>query len=684
MSSKKKKSKNKKSKNTNISNKSKQNNPSINSKNIERKTLKEDNNQIIENKSNIIKDLEKNTQEKDNKTNNSEQVLQEQASKTNNTEENNNSTYISKYENDKINDNSSYQYINKNNNTTSIDSIEKTIKETKPKDQKNIVENENLDNKNTHNNIKNNNLNTKNSNTIYKKKNKTLIAIIILLIIIVLLICSTIFAFLNVNKNTFAKGVSINNIDISNLSIEEAKKVVSNATQNQLILDIELKYQNEVQYEFNPNQIEYSYDIDNSLTEAYNVGKNGNIVQNNYELLYTAFFNKNINLNFNYNEDLLNSIIDDVGSKIPGIVIEPTYYIEDNELIINKGTDGIIVNKEELKNNILDNINNRTLDNTEKQTIEIPVLQSKASPINIEKIYSEIYTEPQNAYYETDPFQIYPEVNGIDLEISLEEAKKIISSENKDEYRFKLKITPASKTINDIGTEAFPYLISTFSTKYDASNINRSKNLAIAAGKINGTVLMPGETFSFNKVVGKRTIEEGYRDAKIYENGTVVDGLAGGICQISSTLYNSVVLANLEIVERRNHSFTTSYVPAGRDATVVYGVKDFKFKNSRTYPIKIEANVSNGIAEFKIHGIAEETEYEIKIIPVTNQSIPYATETIIDPALAPGQRIVTQAGHPGYKVTTYKELRLNGVTVSKDILSNDTYQPMKSIVRVGP
>ena len=157
-----------------------------------------------------------------------------------------------------------------------------------------------------------------------------------------------------------------------------------------------------------------------------------------------------------------------------------------------------------------------------------------------------------------------------------------------------------------------------------------------------------------------------------------------GICQISSTLYNAVLLANLEVTERRNHSYTSTYVPAGRDATVVYGTQDFKFKNTRTYPIKIEANVANGIAEFKIHGIKEEIEYEIKIIPVTTQSIPYQTEYIPDPALAPGEQITVQAGHSGYKVTTYIEKRLAGAVISKEVLSNDTYQAMTTIVHVGP
>ena len=646
-----------------------------------KKSKNKNNNKISTKNSNTVNT----TNQENNKIIVNEDKELNQENNLNNLNSENNIEKEKKEQNNNIHSTENTQIVNLDSNKT-VNEIESTIKNTKPIDNSNIkTQNQSK----AIQEINNESLNTTKHDSektqfIKKKKNKTLIAIIVFLILIVLLSFSTIFAFLNLNNNTIAKGVLIQNLDVSNLSFEQAKEILYNKIKNQLILDIGLNYKNELQFEFNPEQIEYNFDIDNALTEAYNIGKIGNIFENNYNLLLTAFSNKIININSSYNEELLNNIIDDVSSKIPGVVIEPSYYIENNELIINNGKPGILVDKEKLKEIIIQNINNRNLDNTEKQTIEIPVIESEPDPINIEQIYAEIYTEPKDAYYETEPFKIYAEVNGIDLDMSLDQAKEIIDSEKKDEYKFSLKITPANKTINDIGTEAFPYLISSFSTKYDASNINRSNNLAIAAKKINGTVLMPGESFSFNKIVGKRTVEEGYRDAKIYQNGSVVDGLAGGICQISSTLYNAVLLANLEIEERSNHSFTTSYLPAGRDATVVYGVRDLKFKNTRTYPIKIEANVSGGIAEFKIHGIAEETEYEIKIIPVTTQSIPYGTETIIDPSLAPGQRIVTQAGHAGYKVTTYKELHLNGSLVSKEIISNDTYQPMKAIVRVGP
>ncbi len=490
------------------------------------------------------------------------------------------------------------------------------------------------------------------------------------------------------NSNIFTKGVKIRNIDVSELTLDEAREKINASVNSELVPEIELHYGEEYKITLSPEQIEYKYNVEEALLKGYDIGRSGNIFVNNYTLLLTPFFEKNININYMYNEEFLNNFIDDINSKMPGIVVEPNYYIEEDELIISKGKDGIQIDKEKLKGMILESISSRDINEVVKedykQIIDIPVVDVKSASIDIDKIYSEIRREPQDAYYETEPYKIYADVDGIDFNISIDEAKNIIASEDKDEYTIPLKITKAGKTINDLGTEAFPYLISEFSTKYDASNKNRSTNLAIAAEKINGKVLMPGEEFSFNKVVGKRTVEDGYRDAKIYADGGVVDGLAGGICQISSTLYNAVLLANLEIVERRNHSYTTSYVAAGRDATVVYGAIDFRFRNSRSYPIKIEASVKNGIAEFKMHGMPEENEYEIRILPVTTQSIPYGTSYVDDPTLAPGRQVVVQAGHAGYKVTTSIEKRLNGAVVSKEVISNDTYNPMKTIIRRGP
>ncbi len=549
------------------------------------------------------------------------------------------------------------------------------------KDQKNIIENSKAEDKEKEN--------------IPPKKiflgnlrKKLYIFACFVVIILIIMVFSTCFAIININSNTIAKGVSIKNIDVSGLTIQEANNKINEAMKLELIPEISLKYSDSYEITLKPEQIDFQYKVGDIVNKAYNIGREGNIIVNNYSLILTSFLGKNLEISYAYNEELLNKFVDDINSKIPGIVIQPTYYIEDNKMIVTKGTDGIGVKKDQLKNEILEKIISRTVDEVKKenyiQVIEIPTENVKADKIDMFKIYSEIHTEPKDAYFETEPYKIYPDVDGVDLEISVEDAQNLVNAEDKEEYSFDLKITKAQKTINDLGAEAFPYLISSFSTNYVASNVNRSTNLKIAAQKINGKVLLPGEEFSFNQVVGKRTVEEGYKDAQIYADGGVVDGLAGGICQISSTLYNAVLLANLQITERRNHSYTTSYLEAGKDATVVWGTIDFKFINSRSYPIKIESSVEGGVATFKIHGIKEETEYEVKILPVKTQSIPYTTSYIQDPTLAPGQQVVSQAGHPGYKVTTYKELLLNGSVVSKEVITNDTYSPMRTIIRIGP
>ena len=202
-----------------------------------------------------------------------------------------------------------------------------------------------------------------------------------------------------------------------------------------------------------------------------------------------------------------------------------------------------------------------------------------------------------------------------------------------------------------IGTEAFPDLLSDFSTRYAASNRNRTTNLIIASNKINGTVLMPGEIFSYNKIVGERTIAAGYKEAPIYVEGKVQDGLGGGICQIATTLYNAALFANLEIVERSNHQFVPSYANASRDATVVYGAIDFKFKNNREYPIKIVCSVTNGIANFKIFGLKTENDYNVQIT----------------------SRVTGSTANAIYS-EAYKTLSQNGNIISTERISRDTYK----------
>ena len=159
--------------------------------------------------------------------------------------------------------------------------------------------------------------------------------------------------------------------------------------------------------------------------------------------------------------------------------------------------------------------------------------------------------------------------------------------------------------------------------------------------------------------------------------------IGGGICQISSTLYDAVLYANLDIVERHNHAFLTSYIGPGKDATVVYGSLDFQFKNTRNYPIKIVSNMQNGIATISIYGIKEENEYDVEIFTTVLSYIPYEIIYENDSSLESGTEVVTQEGQKGCKSITYKILKKNGKEISRSVLSTDTYSPMNKYISRG-
>ena len=232
----------------------------------------------------------------------------------------------------------------------------------------------------------------------------------------------------------------------------------------------------------------------------------------------------------------------------------------------------------------------------------------------------------------------------------MDEAKQILSEE-KDEYEIPLKVLYPSVSTNDIGNEAFPDMLSKFSTSFTSSNSNRSTNIRLAAQKINGTVQEYG----------------------------------GGICQVSSTLYNAVLYANLEITERTNHGFKPSYVTPGLDATVSWGGPDFKFTNNRDYPVRISCDTSGKILKIYIYGLKRDTDYKV-VLESKYVSTVYAKTTYkTDPSLASGETKVIQSGSNGCRTVAYKYLYdSNGTLVSTECLSRDTYNPHNKVIAVGP
>lgn len=567
-----------------------------------------------------------------------------------------------------------------------LDNQEELKKEETPENnvQEEIVENKETEEKKEDNDktVEEDSMKFKKAEPSKKQKsNKVTPIVVSLFIVLFVMIFSVVFALFNMNNEKILKGISILGIDISDLTVEEAKTKINNAIEerfkdenNNLILKI-----GENETSVTANTFNAKFDIDNAVIEADNIGRNGNILTNNYSILFTKLFKKEIKPRLYLDDRLLSDTIKDINSKMKDAVVDNSYYIEKNNLIIVKGKAGYIIKTEELKEKIYEQISNI---HTNYQTIEIPVEYKEPEPINLQKIHEEIYKEPQDAYVQKNPTVVHPEVNGIDFKISVEEAEELLK-EDKEEYTIPLKITKPKKTINNLGEEAFPDLLATFSTRFDGSNYNRNTNIKLAAKKVNGTVILPGEKFSFNTIVGSRTIEAGFKEGTAYVGGKVVPDVGGGVCQVSSTIYNTALLANMQIVERSNHMFTTGYVAASRDATVYYGSLDFVFKNSRKYPIKMVASANGGVCKVSIYGIKEEKEYEVIIQSKITSYINPTTIYKEDPTLEEGKEIVEQTAITGCRSEGYKILKLNGKIVSQTLLSKDTYKSRNKIVRRG-
>lgn len=516
----------------------------------------------------------------------------------------------------------------------------------------------------------------------HQKKLKSFLLLLIPLFIFAILvgILSTVFALINRDNETIFSGISVQGIDVSNLTIDEAKKKVSSIIGNHISEEISLQH-NDFQTVILPEQFGVSFDVDSAVEQAYSIGKSDSLIKNNYTILSLLLKNYNISPSINYDEDLLNSLIDSINAQLPDRVVNSGYSIDGTNLIITSGKDGILISSSDLKDEILSFLNDISSKN---ETINIPVNNVGAEPINLDAIYKDIFKLPVDASYTTNPYVVYPSSNGLDFAISMEEAKAIISNQQ-DEYTIPLKITYPNVTTNQIGNEAFPDLLSQFSTSFTSSGYNRSNNIILSSAKLNGLVLMPGEEFSYNQAVGQRTRAAGFREAGAYSNGKVVQEVGGGICQVSSTLYNAVLYANLEIVERTNHYFNPGYVKAGLDATVSWGGPDFRFRNNRNYPIRIVTDTSGKKLKVYIYGLKTDDDCTVVLDPRYISSVPYKTTYQNDASLATGETRVISSGSSGCKTATYKYVYdKNGTLISSECISRDTYSPHNKVVAVGP
>jgi vancomycin resistance protein YoaR len=240
---------------------------------------------------------------------------------------------------------------------------------------------------------------------------------------------------------------------------------------------------------------------------------------------------------------------------------------------------------------------------------------------------------------------------------------------------------PARVSRQSLGIEDISHVLGHSITRFAVADKDRNFNLKLAASKLNGYVLQPGVEFSFNAVVGDRTEKEGYKIAHVITAGEMVDGLAGGTCQISTTLFGASFFAGIDIVRTTNHSRPSTYAPLGLDATVVYPSVDLKLKNPYDFPVVIHFRVARGEAEVEILGKKRpwsQIAFEREVLEET----PYDSDERFDDTLPFGVEKLDQAGFNGYTLQRFRKFYKNG-KLAKTEKWKVAYKPVTEYLRRG-
>ncbi len=459
------------------------------------------------------------------------------------------------------------------------------------------------------------------SNNVGEKKSKNiLLSIIILLsIVLVVFIVSGIMFFkveaenkelLN-NPNIY-NNIFIQDINVSNMSKEEAKNILNNVKLDE---QITLAYKDK-QYTYNKSEFGVTLNKDKALENAYNIGRTGSEKERINTIKALEKNNQKIDFEKNVDEQVAKSKLEELTKEINVEPKNATLEKKDGKFIVKDGNNGLKVDFEQTYANLID------------------ALKLEGNQ-NIEIIVTEI--EPQ------------------------------------------YKSQDLNKVQHNLGS---------FSTKYTnrgGTDNNRIINMKVAAERVNGTILYPGEIFSTNQKFGATTKANGYKPAPTIVNGKFVDEYGGGVCQISSTLYNAVLYSEIDVVERQNHSLKVGYLDYSYDATLAGDYIDFKFKNSTNYPIYIESYVTDNEVICNIYGYEERpTNRKVKFENVLVEVIEPGPKVIKETEELPeGEEKVVVKPLKGYKYKLYKLVYVDDKLQEKVLVNNSYYKPRAEEVLVG-
>jgi len=379
----------------------------------------------------------------------------------------------------------------------------------------------------------------------------------------------------------------------------------------------------------------------------------------------------------NYDAELVRAVVDNQAAEISDKAVSGSYTVAKDAIQVVKGLPGMTVDAQELYGMV----EAQFRDGKFTPALYEPDT-SDAQQVDLQAIYDDMFVEPVNAEYDPETGKATESVTGISFDLKAAQ-KQYDDAVDGETIRIPIIFTEPEFTTEGINESLFRDIIAECTTSLSGSEYPRINNIDLTAQAVNGTILQPGDEFSFNGTVGERTPDKGYMEAGAYVGGENVNQYGGGICQSSSTIYACVLYSNLEVLERECHMFVVGYLPLGMDATVDWGTLDMRFRNNRNYPIRIEAAVDWDEEELTVRffGTKENDNYvEIESIVVGSRG--YKTVYEESETVKTGEK-EKHSGYYGYTVDVYKHIYDgDGNLIETIYLGQDLYEHRDRLVLV--
>lgn len=471
--------------------------------------------------------------------------------------------------------------------------------------------------------------------------------------------------------NTFVNGV-----EIGGFTYDEVRKIVEKKSADIKIPDKLSFTVKGKKLTVSSSEISLKIDAKKTADTIFGGRKDKGFWNNAANYTKSLFSDTNFLVSVKYDEKELNGIL---AKFVEPYITEPldsSYEIKGDSLVITKGHQGTKLDEKALKQGISSYIINP------KKPIELSIIDAKAKAFDLDEFYNEITSAATDAYYSRDSHgNVVVIADKPKVKVDKNDLKKAFDSSD-EVVSIKITSTPAQVTKSQLEAAMFSGVMGEWTSTFNPGNTARTTNVSLAASRINGVVLLPGETFSYDKTVGPRTAANGFKSAGVYINNKVEQGIGGGICQTSSTLYSAVLYSNLEIITRTSHSLPVSYMPPGQDATIASGSIDFKFKNNTKYPVKIVAVISGGSVTCKIVGTPVKGQ-KVVINNTTTAVYQPKIEIATDASIPQGYK-KTSYGSKGSAVSSTRTVYQNGVQVSTEKLTKSVYNSTPTTITVNP